>query len=53
MKEIHVEIFNLNGEYLGKGKTNFLPDEVVMVKGKNVFILHEEEKRKILEVMRL
>lgn len=52
-KLFNVEIFSLNGEYRGEGKTNFLLDEVLAVKGKYVFILHKEEERKILKVMKL
>ena len=51
-KNFYVDIFDLEGEYIGEGKTNFEVDEVEIIKEGKVFVLHREEEKKVVRVFR-
>lgn len=50
-EKFYVDVFDLKGNYLGKGITNFNPEEVRRIKERKMVILHMEDEKKIVRVM--
>lgn len=50
-EKFYVDVFDLKGNYLGEGITNFNPEEVRRIKERKMLILHMEEGKKIVRVM--
>lgn len=52
-KKYYVDIFNLNGNYIGEGVTLFNPEEVIRVKREKVYLLCKEGDKKFVILAKL
>lgn len=48
--KFYVDIFNINGNYIGEGIANFNPEEVIKIKGERAYLLCREGEKKVAKI---